>query len=254
MEKDLLESFVRQSLEILGDHLVGIYLHGSLAMGCFRWDKSDIDLLVVVDERLSRERQPEEWKRRYMDMVVELNALGPAKGIEMSVVREKVCDPFVYPTPYELHFSNTHLAWFQSDPTDYVKRMNGTDKDLAAHFTILRRRGRTLYGKELKDVFGEVDETSYFDSIFYDVENAERDVLENPMYVILNLCRVWAYRQEKLVLSKREGGEWALHRLPEKDRELVERALADYTTDASATYDKQRSRAFAAYLLEEISK
>ena len=34
-----------------------------------------------------------------MDMVVEINKLAPVKGIELSVVKEDVCNPFVYPTP-----------------------------------------------------------------------------------------------------------------------------------------------------------
>ena len=36
---DLLKSFVAQSQNILGDNLVGIYLHGSAVMGCFNEKK-----------------------------------------------------------------------------------------------------------------------------------------------------------------------------------------------------------------------
>ena len=32
---NLTVNFVKQSQEILGDNLVGIYLHGSAVMGCF---------------------------------------------------------------------------------------------------------------------------------------------------------------------------------------------------------------------------
>lgn len=62
-------TFVKQSREILGENLVGVYLHGSAAMGCLNEKKSDIDLLTVVDMAL-----PDAIKRRYMDMVVGLNA------------------------------------------------------------------------------------------------------------------------------------------------------------------------------------
>ena len=50
VEKMILKSFVTQSKKILGDNLVGIYLHGSAVMGCYNEKKSDIDLLVVVKE------------------------------------------------------------------------------------------------------------------------------------------------------------------------------------------------------------
>ena len=111
--KSITEKFVKQSQDILGDNLVGIYLHGSAAMGCFNDEKSDIDLLVVINSDLSAED-----KLQYMDMVVELNAFAPTKGIELSVVKKSVRKPFIYPTPFELHFSVAHLEWYKRNPQD----------------------------------------------------------------------------------------------------------------------------------------
>ena len=107
----LINSFVKQTKKILEENLVGVYLHGSLAMGCFNPQKSDIDLIIVVNEPLT-----DSIKKEYLRMVVEHNARGPAKGIEMSVVLRNVCKPFVYPTPYELHFSAGHLNWYKENP------------------------------------------------------------------------------------------------------------------------------------------
>jgi streptomycin 3"-adenylyltransferase len=89
---DLLERFVQQNIKLLGGDLVGIYLHGSVVMGCLNAEKSDIDLLIAVKNEPSNET-----KRKYMGMVVELNKEAPAKGIELSIVREAVCNPFVIP-------------------------------------------------------------------------------------------------------------------------------------------------------------
>ena len=89
--------FVEQSRKILGDNFTGVYLHGSAVMGCYNPDKSDIDLIVVVNDFLS-----DNVKRKFMEAVVALNEEGPAKGIEMSIVTKAVCNPFVYPTPFEL--------------------------------------------------------------------------------------------------------------------------------------------------------
>ena len=44
----LLSKFTEETRNILGDELVGVYLHGSAAMGCFNPAKSDLDLLIVV--------------------------------------------------------------------------------------------------------------------------------------------------------------------------------------------------------------
>jgi|GEM_PF-6933044 len=48
--KQLLNDIVANFREEVGSNLVGIYLHGSLAMGCFNATTSDVDFLVVVKE------------------------------------------------------------------------------------------------------------------------------------------------------------------------------------------------------------
>lgn len=245
----LLNGFVEESKNILTDNLAGIYLHGSLVMGCFNPQKSDIDLIVVVEQPLS-----DAVKRAYMDMVVAYNALGPAKGIEMSVVLRDVCKPFVYPTPFELHFSTAHLEWFKSDPDDYILRMNGADKDLAAHFTVINKRGRCLYGAPIQEVFAEVPSDDYMDSLCYDIEGAPEEITENTMYLALNLSRVLAYEEEGLVLSKREGGEWALDHLPAQYRPLIADAMREYAEGAEITYDNDLAKDYAQYVVKRIEQ
>ena len=243
----LIERFVRCCAEILRDNLTGIYLHGSAAMGCWQEKKSDLDFLVVV-----RETMTDAGKRALMDSILELDADGPAKGIEMSVVTRAVCNPFVYPTPFLLHYSRMHTAWYRRDPEDYIRKMNGTDKDLAAHFTVIRSRGRCLYGLPVREVFGEVPEADYIDSLRYDIAGAKEEIAENPMYMILNLARVLAYLTEKSVLSKKEGGAWGLRNLPEAYEPLIRAALKEYETGEEVRYDPESAKSYAEYMLGRI--
>ena len=236
----LINSFVKQSIEILRDNLVGIYLHGSAAMGCYNPAKSDIDLIVVVKDSI-----PDGVKRTYLDMVVELSGKGPAKGIEMSIVKQGVCQPFVYPTPFELHFSAAHLDWYKNDPDDYVLKMKGEDKDLAAHFTIINHRGKCLYGASIKDTFADVPVQDYVDSIWNDIADAEAEIADDPLYLILNLARVLAYLKDGLVLSKKEGGEWALNNLPETYHSLLHNALEEYAEGTDMSYDASQAKDYA---------
>lgn len=244
---DLIDDFVRQNQNILGENLVGIYLHGSAVMGCFNSQKSDLDFIIVIRDPVSNAA-----KRAYMDMVIELNRQAPAKGIELSIVMENVCNPFVYPTPFELHFSIAHLNWYQTDPDDYVEKMHGTDNDLAAHFTIIYHRGQTLYGKAIRDVFAEVSREHYFDSIWGDIENAQEEITENPAYIILNLCRVLAYSKENLILSKLEGGKWGLENVPEIYTGLIAGALDEYTANHSIKFNEAHAKEYAEYMLIQI--
>lgn len=251
----LLERLADGSREVMGENLLGIYLHGSYAMGCFNPAKSDLDFIVVARRGLS-----DECKRRYMDLIVALDDAFPANrnanphhgGIEMSVVLKSACDPFAYPTPFELHFSRGHLDRYRSDPEDYVRWMKGTDKDLAAHFTVIRRRGVCLYGPPIGEVFGEVPPEDYMDSIRDDIAGAREEIADNPMYLTLNLARVLAFQEEGAVLSKKEGGEWGLEHLPEAYHPLIRAALEDYGSDAAVQYDEALARRYAAYMLERI--
>ena len=245
----LINGFAERSKEILRDNLVGVYLHGSSVMGCFNPQKSDIDLIIVVDRPLT-----DPVKRAFMEMTVGYNALGPAKGIEMSIVLREVCKPFVYPTPYELHFSAGHLNWYKDDPDDYIRRMKGTDKDLAAHFTIINHRGKCICGAPIEDVFAEVPDGDYMDSIWFDVEGAAEEITEYPMYLTLNLARVLAYKKEGLVLSKKEGGDWALENLPAEYRPLIADALREYTESAGIGYDRALAKRYAEYAIKQLTQ
>lgn len=246
---DMLIEFAEQSRAVLGSSLVGIYLHGSAAMGCLNPDKSDIDLIVVVNDDLGYSK-----KRDFLRVVLRAQKNGPAKGVEMSIVKEEYCKPFVYPTPFELHFSVGCLGWLRTDLDEYILKMNGEDKDLAAHFTIIKSRGKVLFGKPIDEVFGEVDKKYYFDSLWHDIENAGEDIKKEPLYIILNLTRVLAYAKEGLILSKKEGGMWGLEKLPEEFAGLIDLALADYENTEKREYDIPLCESYAGYMLDEIRK
>ena len=246
---DLINEFVNRSKDILKENLVGIYLHGSSVMGCFNPEKSDIDLIIVVDDKMS-----DITKKAYMDMVVKLNSYAPAKGIEMSIVRKEVCDPFVYPTPFELHFSAMHLKWYKDNPEDYILKMNGTDKDLAAHFTIIGKRGKCLFGLPIEDVFAVVPKADYLDSIWNDIVEAPEEITGNTMYLTLNLARVLAFAKDGLVLSKKEGGEWGLKNIPEEYHRLIEDALSEYGSSVVPQYDMELAVEYAEYMIQSIKE
>lgn len=243
----LLETFVHRSRRIFGNKLLGIYLHGSMVMGCFNPKKSDIDLLIVVDKSLSNEE-----KSDFMENVIALNEKAPAKGIEMSIVLREHCASFLYPTPFELHFSSMHLDWYKSNSSDYIEKMKGVDPDLAAHFVITKNRGIILYGEAINEVFGEIPEEAYLDSIRQDISEAKTQLMDNPVYYILNLCRVDAFIRDHLILSKKEGGEWGLKNLDSKYQELIKEALACYSSEKEMSFSQTLALEFCEYMMKNI--
>lgn len=244
--ENLLNQFVERMKEVLNKNLTGIYLHGSLAMGCFNPRKSDLDLIVIMEDLVS-----DLQKMQIMQYIVRLNEDAPPKGLEISFVLRKWCKPFAYPTPFELHFSPAHLKRFLDAPADYIEKMKGTDIDLAAHFSIINRFGVVLYGERIDQVFAEVPEEYYRKSICADIENAVNDIIENPIYITLNLCRVLAFMKNGLYLSKEQGGKWGIESLPEY-RSVISEALTCYTSDQNMTANADDLRRFAKETLDSI--
>ena len=245
--QNLIDEFTAMSKEIIGDKLTGIYLHGSMAMNCFNPEKSDIDLLIVIESDIT-----DMQKMKFMKQVVKLNEQAPGKGLEISIVKREYCKPFVYPTPFELHFSPMHLQWFRTNPANYVENMKGKDKDLAAHFTIINRYGIVLGGEQIENVFGEVPKKDYMDSIWFDVKGARENIADEPMYITLNLCRVLAFLKENLYLSKQQGGEWGIAHIPERYHPLISQALNCYVTDQVMEADLELAGQFADEMLTMI--
>ena len=229
---------------ILGDKLIGFYVHGSIAFGCFTWETGDIDFLCVVAAPLTQEE-----KETLIRTLLDLSAEAPAKGFEMSVLQQDACTPFIYPTPFELHFSNAHKLRAEADLFAYCRDMHGTDPDLAAHVTVLHHVGLALYGPPIAEVFGEVPHACYLDSICVDIADAAQNAAANPVYYTLNLCRVLAYLTEGSVLSKAQGGQWGLAHLPEAHHSLLTGALAAYRTGRELP---ESTEAFAAMMLRRI--
>lgn len=221
---DKLLSGVRDAcVNALGDVLTGVYVHGSIAFGCFTWEKSDVDFLIVVNRAVSLEE-----KVSLMQALIELDEDAPPKGFEMSVVQLSVCREFTHPAPYELHYSNAYYDSCRKDVRAHCERLHGFDPDLAAHFTVVRAVGFALCGKPVEEVFAPVPREDYIDSLMYDIASAKTDIEENAVYVILNLCRILAYLSEGCVLSKRQGGEWGLIHLPDANHALLQAALDAY--------------------------
>lgn len=245
----LLDEVAAEYREILKENLVGIYEHGSLSFGCFSWAVSDIDFLAVVRREL---RQDE--KEVLIRALLKRREYAPQKGFEMSVVLSEHLKPFVYPTPFELHYSESHLNAVREDLSAYCARMHGCDRDLAAHCTVTRAKGRTVIGEAIERVFGEVPREDYIDSIRFDVENAEKDILENPVYAALNLCRVLAAAKEGLILSKQEGGEWGCEKLDGRWKKLLQGALSAYSGADGLRMNGAEAREFAEYMLGEIEE
>lgn len=76
----------------------GIYLHGSLAMGCFNPERSDLDILVVTENPMALNA-----KRFLIEKLLALST--QPCPIEISFLCKSNLSPWQFPTPFDLHYS-----------------------------------------------------------------------------------------------------------------------------------------------------
>lgn len=245
--QNLIDEFINISVDIIGDKLTGIYLHGSLAMNCFNPEKSDIDLLVVIESDIS-----DIEKLKFLKEIVKLNDKVVKNGLEISIVKRQNCNLFVYPTPFELHFSPMHIKCFKDNPEDYVKKMKGVDKDLAAHITIINRYGIVLYGELIEKVFKEVPINTYVESIWLDIKDSKENIIDKPVYIILNILRVLAFLREGSYLSKKQAGQWGIENVSKNYQVLISQALDCYCTNELMNLNKDLLDKFVDEMLNII--
>jgi streptomycin 3"-adenylyltransferase len=224
---------VDESRAVLGSDLVGVYQHGSLAMGCFNPAGSDVDLLVVAARPPSVDK-----KRRLVEML--LGVSGRPSPVELSVLLRSDLAAWSHPLPYELHFSEGWRARLAADLASGEWRRwsestrSRRDPDLAAHVTVVRARGVCLIGEPIPEVFPEVPRADYLDSILADLAWSREParLAASPVYAVLNHCRVLRYLMDGAVTSKAEAGEWASGALAPNLRGAAAAALAIYRSTA----------------------
>lgn len=170
--------------------LVGIYAHGSAALGGFG-PASDLDILVVVTGDVA------DWPALANRL---LTNAGEPRPLELSVVEARACADPAPPWPYLLHVDSGE-ARYALDP-------GAGDPDLISHYAVARAAGIPLAGQPAVDVFGRVPRADLLNylrtELRWGCEHADQ------RYAVLNACRASAYAVEGLLLSKIDGARWWL--------------------------------------------
>ncbi len=226
--RPIIETFIDRLKEIVPvEHF---YVHGSVAMGGFHPDHSDLDFLIVTSRPLSVEE-------RLALIHLCLTSSNDPYPIELSVLTVHELGNWQHPSPFEFHYSEGWRTRFELAPqsSEVLTLQSGlTDRDLAAHVRITCERGITLYGRSLKSLLTGFKEEDYRDAIMSDARDCLDSIHDAPVYSVLNLTRVLAYCGDQLVLSKQEAFKWSERR--------------GFASDVSQTVAK----AAGAYAGEEI--
>ena len=238
---DLPKSFQKQVYELneevkvkIGRQYVGTYIHGSLALGGFQLNSSDMDLLIVVGEELSMQVK---------ENLTKLFLLRSTKAfsIEVSILTVNQLTSWTHPSPFTYHFSEHWRAFYEGNKT-YQDIPEQKDPDLAAHLTVMKHTGIVLEGPEIESIFPLIPRGDYVDALLYDIQDGLHSIEGNPSYFVLNLLRVYKYLCDGSIIGKKAGAEWGISEFPSHSHTIRE-ALAMYE-GKQRSINKERLLAF----------
>ncbi|HEY2868623.1 MAG TPA: aminoglycoside adenylyltransferase domain-containing protein [Gaiellales bacterium] len=215
--------------DALGPALIGVYLHGSAALGDYDPARSDIDILAVCAAPL------ETGARARLGAALGRDALPcPASaGLEFSLitaVAARDCSPA---PAYELH------GW---DAGGHLRPDDGAgDADLPRHYALVRAASVAIAGPPAHDVFRDVSRTELVGYAAGELDWAVGNA--SPSTQVLTACRAWALSADGRLRSKRDAAEWALHHGAPA---VIAEVLADHRATRESHPDADAVAAFVA--------
>lgn len=200
--------------------LIGMYIHGSLALGGFNPTRSDINLIVVM-----RQRMDVETKRIVAPLLMRLSKMPCPFDIHFLVSSDIF--PFRHPLPYDLYYNETKRERMQQDLRNSTWRQWNDYVEYDPSLTIALYQPLICL-EPLATELPAVPEQEFHKALIENVQAAQRYPLHDPISFVLNACRDAAYLRDSSILSKDAGGVWGLTFLPEQYHPLMQQVLSLY--------------------------
>jgi Domain of unknown function (DUF4111)/Nucleotidyltransferase domain len=198
-------TLARACAGVLGEAVTGVILHGSLTLDAYVPGRSDLDLLVVVDDPLG-----DAQLAALTEALAAQRQRAPGPVDLRLVTRQVAASPTPAP-PLE--------AYLRLTPTSGVRleeRRHPGERDLAVELAVCRAHGRSLLGAAPAELLGEVPDRWVVAA--GDAQLADWQAIgDDPPYAeltVLTACRVWRFAEEGRHASKAAAAEWALGRDP----------------------------------------
>jgi hypothetical protein len=178
-----------------------------------------------------------------------LRTSGRPFPVELTALARTDLHPWRHPSPFDFHFAESIRAEIEERVAEgSIARADRRDPDLAGHIGLLVERGETLVGAPAAEVFPQIPQADFRDSILADLEWIRRPEtrMGGRIYGVLNACRVLAYVRGAGILSKAEAAEWAVEALPADLRSTVASAADAYRSGAAEPLPPVEVRRFVA--------
>lgn len=244
----LLELLLSGMQKILGAKLIGLYLYGSLVIGDFDPNISDIDLVAALSSDID-DKEFGTLQKMHDDF---------ANGHKQWDDRIEVC--YISVAALRTVKSQTSIVANISPGEPFHRRE--ASKEWITDWYVVREKGITLFGPSPKTIIEPISKDEFIHSVkanakawrlwINDMHNRK-----SQAYAILTLCRaLYAYKNGEQV-SKKQAALWAEQELPEWSS-LIQNALLwreawrDENVDHDATFPE--TLRFVHFVISQFEK
>ncbi|MCB9493153.1 MAG: DUF4111 domain-containing protein [Epsilonproteobacteria bacterium] len=205
--------------QILGQDLLGVYLYGSSIVGGLE-KYSDIDLFIVCNRATTHEE-----KVMLVQSLLKISGIymkGKKLPIEMTIVEKAEVNPWRYPPRFDFQYGEWLREEFEAGNMEPWpdKKM----PDLALLITQVLLASNTLAGVEPDQVLCKVPYKDFMAAIADALPNLMVELDGDIRNVLLTFARIWSTVVTDQIRCKPAAADWALERLPQKYRPVIERA------------------------------
>jgi hypothetical protein len=236
--------FLVEVQAVLGNHFVGLYVHGSLAYGDFNPERSDIDFLVVTDDGLPARLLPE------------LEAMHARLAVSGLTWATKMEGAYIPRTALRRHdpLHATH-PWLGVDGHFAVEQIGS---DWIIQRSILREKGVVVAGPPPQTLIEPVSPDGLRRAVLGSLREWWSPPFPSPerfesgeyrAYAVLTMCRSLYVLEHGTVASKPFAARWAQSALGEAWAALIAAAAI---WQSGMEFDKlEEMMAFIRYTLEQ---
>ncbi len=242
----LIQLLLSRLKEILGEKLVGFYLDGSLVLGDFDHDISDIDLVAALSSDMNDTefeslqkmhtdfaQQHKEWEDRIEVCYISTDALASVKSKTSTIANISPGEPF--------HKRESNIEWIMN-------------------WYVLREKSITLFGTPAKPIVEPISKDEFVQAIKAHISSWGKYVddmhkRKGQAYSILTMCRALYAIKNGEQVSKKQAAEWAMKELPEWCG-LIQNAIEwretkdENQVDHEATFPETKK--FVLFVIDQI--
>lgn len=240
----VLKDISQRILALLKDNLVGVYLYGSLTYGDYNPGRSDMDLMTIVKNPLTKDQTEAVGQ---LHQTLESDYPEWHHRIEASYTPVSFL-PSVLPPKQPRPYYGEGKMWPDAD----------YGNEWIINLYLLDKHGITLLGADIHQLIHDVDIKDVQKACVRDLYKEWEPKLREPQwldnshyqsYLVLNLCRILYTVENADAKSKKVSADWVKKQYPQW-QELIDIAQ---NWDYSQQMDKQQETlAFLRFVIDKV--